>query len=188
MVTSRPSLDFLLDQSADINRSRPSLLTPKSRAGDVDHTVGVLNKAAQLGDVALFDYLVSRGADPARSLALHYACGSPEDKTQAMLDHLLTAYSDTFSPDISASDEKPGLRDYGPKHRPRPRCSGTPWRYAICHDNLVALQYLMARGAKPVPGKVSAAMREDMRQAISRLSEKKERAADGDTKENPEST
>lgn len=183
VVTSRPTLDFLLDQGADINRSRPTLRTPLSPVGHVDHTVGALNEAARLGDPELFDYLVSRGADPTRSLALHYACGSPEDATRAMLDHLLTRYGDAFGRDVSASDEKPGLRDYGPQHRPRPRCSGTPWRYALCHNNLVALQYLSARGAKPVPGRVSRVMREEMAKVIPRLLEKRKRAAGDDDAE-----
>lgn len=183
VITSRPTLDFLLDQGADLNRSRPPLRTPASRADDVDHTVGALNEAARLGDPELFDYLVLRGADPARSLALHYACGSPEDTTQAMLDHLLTRYADAFGGDLSASDEKPGLRDYGPRHRPRPRISGTPWRYAVYYENLVALQYLAARGAKPVPGRVSRAMREEMDKVIPRLLEKRQRPAGDDDAE-----
>ena len=177
MVISRPTLDFLLDQGVDINRSGPTLSTPVSRAGDIDRTVGVLNEAAKLGDVALFDYLVSRGADPVRSVALHYACGSPEDKTRAMLDHLLTTYGDTFERDVSASDEKPGLRDRGPKHRPRPRCSGTPWQYALYYRNTVALQCLLDRGAKVVAGK-SRLTRKEMHEVIDNLSEKRRSAVD----------
>jgi hypothetical protein len=55
-----------------------------------DKTLGVLNNAATLGDIDLFDYLVSRGADPSKSIALHAAARCPDPvKTKAMILHLV---------------------------------------------------------------------------------------------------
>lgn len=75
--------------------------------GLFDKTLGSLNNAAALGDVDLFDYLVSRGADPSKSIALHTAayCLDPA-KVKAMIAHLVDMYS--FDPD--AGDNPTGLR------------------------------------------------------------------------------
>jgi hypothetical protein len=134
--------------------------TPKRRASEVDRTVGILNEAARLHDVELFDYLVSRGADHTRSLALHMACGKHEDdpegvKCQAMLAHLI----DEYGFDINAPDETPGLREYGPPGALHPPYAGPPRQYAVYHDNAVALKFLIERSAKPVPGSINIAIR-----------------------------
>lgn len=55
-----------------------------------DNTCVVLNAAAKLGDIYAFDYLVSRGAQPSRSLALHLPTEGPDDgKSVKMIIHLI---------------------------------------------------------------------------------------------------
>lgn len=100
-------LDWLLDQGADLNRpSDPSLPGRQYFQGDNDLTLGVLNNAAASGDTELFDYLISRGDDPARSIALHHACRcSDPEKTVAMISHLVEKYH--F--DVNAHDNITGI-------------------------------------------------------------------------------
>jgi hypothetical protein len=92
------------------------------------------------GDIAFFDYLVGRGADPHRSLALHCAskCKDPQT-TVAMIDHLL----DVHQMDIEANNED--LRDFF--HAAGD--SGTPLKCAVFYHNLAALTRLLERGANP---------------------------------------
>jgi hypothetical protein len=100
----------------------------------------LLNKVAASGDIAYFDHLVSRDADPHKSLALHSACKCKDpEQTTAMMKHLL----DVHHVNIEADNED--LRDYF--HAAYD--SGTPLNCAVYHENLPALLTLLERGANP---------------------------------------
>lgn len=135
-VGRREILDWLLDQGVDVNSYSPYRSIKK---GDRDDTVGVLNEAAALGDTALFDYLVSRGADPKRSIALHEAtrCKDPV-KTAAIIDHLVEKYN--F--DVDADDSCGGLRDF---FGDQPQL---PLDEATSRHNATAVRALLKHGAK----------------------------------------
>lgn len=104
-----------------------------------DYSLKVLNIVAAAGDIELFDHLVSRGADPHRSMALHRAgkCPDPE-KSIAMIDHLL----DKHHMDIEANSED--LRRTIDSID-----AGTPLNCAIYYQNLTAFKHLLKRGARP---------------------------------------
>jgi len=105
-----------------------------------DFSLKLLNIVAASGDIAYFDHLVSRGADPRKSLALHSA-SKCEDSQQAtaMINHLL----DMHHMQIEANNED--LRDFF--HAAGD--SGTPLNSAVYHQNLPAVLTLLARGANP---------------------------------------
>lgn len=134
-------LDWMLDRGADITRtddSRTAALGPKRMiGGGKDYSLKVLNRVAARGNVELFDHLVSRGADPSRSLALHCAseCKDPV-KTIVMIDHLL----DTYHFDIEADSRQ--FLETGPRAD-----HGTPLRCAVHHHNIDAVRHLLERGA-----------------------------------------
>lgn len=145
---SRAVIDFLLDQGVDINRpdERRSIteLPYRARPGPLfDRTLGVLNNTAALGDIDLFDYLVSRGADVSKSIALHHVarCKDPI-KTRAMICHLV----DKYGFDVNADDNASGLRDLGTLGSP-PYYEGVPMNFAILFKNLAAVEELLRRGA-----------------------------------------
>jgi len=141
------ALDWLLDQGVDITRTdihktdtgRP-LPNNGKRSGSFDYSLKLLNNIAERGDIQLFDHIVSRGADPLRSLALHRAskCANTE-KSLAMIDHLL----DQHHMDIEAHTRvlRP-LIHY-------PGDSGTPLVCAVWYKNIAAVQHLLNRGANP---------------------------------------
>lgn len=94
---------------------------------------------AASGDIELFDHIVSRGADPQRSMALHRASRCPDpEKTIAMVDHLL----DKHHMDIEANNKKL-LRTVDSVD------FGTPLNLAVHHRNLAAVKHLLKRGAQP---------------------------------------
>jgi hypothetical protein len=104
-----------------------------------DYSLKVLNKIAASGDIELFDHIVSRGADPQRSIALHRAskCRDPE-KSVAMIDHLL----DKHHMDIESKGEDfHTLIDSID--------AGTPLNRAVHYRNLAAVKHLLKRGAQP---------------------------------------
>lgn len=99
----------------------------------------LLNNVAANGDIEFFDYLVSRGADPHRSLALHDVSRCrDDDKATAMVHHLLDAHN----MNIHADNED--LRDF---FHDAPD-SGTPLCSAIDNQNLAVVKALLDRGAK----------------------------------------
>jgi hypothetical protein len=110
--------------------------------GLYDRTLGVLNEAAALGDVDLFDWLVSRGADASKSIALHTVarCKDPA-KTKAMISHLIGKYG--FDP--NADDNATGLRSLGGFVDD----GGHPLRFAVRYQNLTAVEALLQHGADP---------------------------------------
>ena len=95
----------------------------------------------------MFDHIVSRGAHPQGSLALHHASKCKDtERTIAMIDHLL----DKHHMDIEAHSKvlRPMIHfpgDYG-----------TPLVCAVWHENLAAVQHLLTRGANPEPAIVLA--------------------------------
>jgi hypothetical protein len=95
----------------------------------------------------LFDHIVSRGADPIRSLALHRATKCKDaEKSIAIIDHLL----DEYHMDIGAHTKvlRPTIHFPGD--------SGTPLVCAVWYKNIAAVQHLLKRGADPEPAIVLA--------------------------------
>jgi hypothetical protein len=108
--------------------------------GNRDYSLKVLNNIAARGDTELFDHIVSRGADPLRSLALHRASrGKDTEKSTKMIEHLL----DKHHMNLEAHTSE--LRSY--THFPGD--TGTPLVCAVYYNNLAAVQYLLKRGATP---------------------------------------
>lgn len=137
MVDDRNVLDWFLDQEVDINGNW-------SRS---DRTCGVLNEAAVRGDIEMFDYLVSRGAEPSRSLALHKATGCKDAvKTTSMIIHLIEKYR--F--DVNADDRSHPLLDKGFAAHLN---DGPPLNWAIAWGNIPAVQFLLKHKADPSIGR-----------------------------------
>jgi ankyrin repeat protein len=135
---SREVLDWLLEHGLDINMG-PGRGRKWSRR-DRDDTCRVLNEAAALGDVEIFENLVDRGADPSRSVALHFAsrCKDPA-KTTAMMTLLVEKYH----LDINLDEEHHELLFY---HSLMPD-SDVPLHRAIENHNVAAVEILLKYGA-----------------------------------------
>ena len=88
----------------------------------------------------MFNDLVSRGADPRLSIALHRASKCQDAATCiAMIDNLL----DQHNMDIEGDNEVFRNRiDYSAD-------SGTPLNCALCYKNIAAINHLLKRGANP---------------------------------------
>lgn len=140
-MDSRETLDWLLDQGVDINKTKFSETdSGRHLAGPCDYSLKVLNGAAARGDIELFDHLVSRGADPSRSFALHRASGCKDpQRSTAMISHLIDKHHMNVDADTDA------LTDF----LDTPPGYGTPLECAIYNKNLPAVQELLERGAKP---------------------------------------
>lgn len=138
----REVLEWLLDHGADANRTDEHREDedPMHRIDPArDYSLKVLNRIAASGDIELFDYLVSRGADPQRSIALHRASKCRDPKTAiAMIDHLL----DEHHMDIEAKTE-----DF--RTTIDSVDAGTPLNYAVYYRNLATIKHLLGRGAQP---------------------------------------
>lgn len=132
----------MLQQGADINKSDYGRTASGFflYEGGFDYSVKTLNIASANGDIKFFDLLVHHGADPARSLALHYVskCKDPE-KASKMLSLLL----DKYNMDIHADTD--ALRNFFHDAQD----SGTPLCSAIYHRNLTIVEALLGRGASP---------------------------------------
>lgn len=88
----------------------------------------------------LFNHLVDRGADPSRSLALHYVCKCKDpQKAVEMLSTLL----DKHGMNIYADTDD--LRKFFHSAKD----SGTPLCSAVYYQNLVVVEELLRRGANP---------------------------------------
>lgn len=103
-ASRREILDWLLDQGLDINGPTNDTVKGADRSYR-DNTIVVLNAAAAHGDIDLFDHLVSRGAKPPHSNALHNAARSKN--AVAMITHLV----ETYHLDVNASDACNGLNE-----------------------------------------------------------------------------
>jgi len=138
-------IDLLLDQGVDPNKTVQNDLIRGLKHGEIDENCQVLNAAAERGDVAIFDHLVSRGADPKRSIALHRAVLCKDYQASVrMINHLV----DRYGFDVNAHDEANGLR------RNIMTCfpdQGHPLRVALMSGNVPAIEVLLARGADPTP-------------------------------------
>ena len=103
----------------------------------------MLNNAAASGDVELFNHLVARGADPHKSMALHYVSKIKDpEKAVAMLSNLL----DKHNMNIHADTDD--LRDFFHDAQD----SGTPLCTAVWRKNLTVVEELLRRGAHPDAG------------------------------------
>lgn len=139
------ALDWLIDQGVDVSRTdhecddRGKKLAGRGTgARNRDYSLKVLNNIAARGDTELFDHIVSRGAEPLRSLALHRASNIKDAETNTrMIDHLL----DKHHMNVEAHTSE--LRDYA--HFPGD--SGTPFVCGGYYENLAAVQHLLKRGA-----------------------------------------
>ncbi|OQO11094.1 hypothetical protein B0A48_05349 [Cryoendolithus antarcticus] len=132
-------LCWLLEQGIDANRTDHDREESGFRLyGPIEHSLKVLNNIGATGNIELFDHVVARGADPLRSFALHSVsrCKDPE-KTVNMIDHLI----DVHHMDVNFDNDS--LRDYFDDAPD----SGGPLHAAIHHQNLVAVQHLLKRGA-----------------------------------------
>jgi hypothetical protein len=100
----------------------------------------LLNKVAASGDIEYFDHLVSRGANPHKSLALHSACKCKDpEQTTAMIKHLLDVHHMNIEADIE------DFRDYFHASAD----TGTPLNAAVHRQNMPSLLALLKRGADP---------------------------------------
>jgi ankyrin repeat protein len=109
-----------------------------------DNTCAVLNTAALHGDIDLFDHLVSRGADPSRSNALHHAALCKDSgKAIEMISHLIEKHN--F--DLEAEDGCGGLQELAGWAVDDPY--GSPLNYAACRGNIQAMEALLKYGADP---------------------------------------
>ncbi|PIA92164.1 hypothetical protein CB0940_09973 [Cercospora beticola] len=138
----RQVLDLLLDHGVDVKKIETARTADGLALypGGYDNSIKILNGSAANADVELFDHLVSRGAEPARSLALHYTskCKVPESAV-TILSHLL----DVYDMDIHADTDD--LRNF---FHDSPD-SGTPLCSAIYYKNLAVVEALLKRGADP---------------------------------------
>lgn len=110
-----------------------------SGGGQYDDTAEVLNEAASRGDIAMFDHLVSRGAIPSRSIALHTASKCKDfTQSKAMITHLVKKYN--F--DVNADDLCNGLRWFNSLGPSAPE-SGSPLACAVARENVGAVEALL---------------------------------------------
>ncbi|KAI1084834.1 hypothetical protein F5B20DRAFT_222815 [Whalleya microplaca] len=143
-LDSKEVVDWLIDHGAQLKFPQSELRTDLKK-GERDDTIAVLNEAAAQGNMEMFDYLVSRGADPSQCLALHYATlYKPQDPTQVELNiaHLLQRYNY----DVNGDDACNGLvklSDFTYTGR-----DGPPLRWAVYHHNVPAIESLLRHGAE----------------------------------------
>ncbi|KAM7192051.1 hypothetical protein V8F20_009027 [Naviculisporaceae sp. PSN 640] len=145
-LTPISTLSYLLDQGADPNKPVTASLIPTLKRGETDDTIQCLNLAAEQCNIPAFELLVSSGADPRRSIALHRATRfkgpTDGDKTvTAMIDYLL----DVHDLDPNADDDCGGLRMLMTSFREE----GTPLEYALANENHEAAVALVKKGADP---------------------------------------
>ena len=138
-------IEWLLDQGIDPNLPMIQFHLPyiKDQYGEHDYTNAALNAAAAEGDVEMFDYLVTRGAQPSLAIPLHHVSKCKDHLlTERMIEHLIEKYS--F--DVNANDTCGGLRWYGPVG-PARRDTGTPLQLAIQRENTTAITSLRKYGS-----------------------------------------
>lgn len=139
----RETLDWLLDHGADINRTDEERVDKdhcRRLHGIHDYSLKVLNRIAGRGDIPLFDHLVSRGANPHLSIALHRASKCEDaQRSIEMIDHLLDVHRMDIEADNKVFRNRPG---FSPD-------SGTPLNCALYYRNIPAVNHLLKRGANP---------------------------------------
>jgi len=149
MLDHREIFEWLLAQGLDINNLGDGVGLPNESGS-------VLNGAAKRGDIDTFDYLVSRGAKPKLSIALHFAtrCTDPE-KCVAIIRHLVEVYN--F--DVNAADTAVGMWKLGRKLE-----EGCPMAWALVSGNHAAVEALLKLGVDATRTLVIA-VNDDMLQA-----------------------
>ncbi|SMY18866.1 unnamed protein product [Zymoseptoria tritici ST99CH_1A5] len=139
--SNRVALKWLLDQGADINKSDCRRVGEWGMRieGAKDDSLHILNMVAANGDIKLLEYLVARGADLTKSLALHAvsSCHEPA-KSLPMLSYLLDEQHMGIDTDTDEFRSDNKNKEYD---------SGTPLCVAIYGRNLPIVLELMARGA-----------------------------------------
>lgn len=94
----------------------------------------ILNTAAASSSVAVFDFMIERGATRENSIPLHIAAGAGRDGERIpMMTHLID-----IGYDINGTDDG--------KH---PCGHGTPLHYALQAQSLQKVEFLLQRGADP---------------------------------------
>ncbi|KAI1384081.1 uncharacterized protein F4822DRAFT_60338 [Hypoxylon trugodes] len=158
VLESKEVVSWLLDHGARLEFPQSELRTDLKK-GERDDTLAVLNEAAAQGNMDMFDYFVSRGADPSRCLALHYtAFYKPQNPAQVDFNiaHLLQNYKY----DVNGDDTCDGLvklSDFTYTGR-----EGPPLRWAIYHHNLPAVESLLRHGADASAALLIAIERDDL--------------------------
>ncbi|KAK4210115.1 hypothetical protein QBC37DRAFT_322731 [Rhypophila decipiens] len=145
-ITPISILRYLLDLGADPKKPIVPSLVPFLKKGETDNTTQCLNEAAAQCDIPAFELLVSRGAEPARSIALHRATrfkGANNGGTTVtdMIAYLI----DRHGMDPNAKDDCAGLRDLMTAFREE----GKPLEYALANENREAAVALVKKGAEP---------------------------------------
>lgn len=139
----REALYWLLDYGADINRTdedRQDSDLHRRLRGHHDYSLKVLNRIAARGDTQLFNDLVSRGADPRRSIALHRVSECQDAATCiAMIDKLLDKHHMAIEADNDVFHDR---IDYM-------QDSETPLNCALYYENIAAVNHLLKRRANP---------------------------------------
>ncbi|KAI0484576.1 hypothetical protein GGR56DRAFT_614490 [Xylariaceae sp. FL0804] len=115
--------------------------------GQWNNTLAVLNAAAKKGNMASFDLLVSRGADPARSNPLTFAAQyqDSDSKVDAVITHLIK----TYNYDVNADDLCGGLASNFANWSlaPMGHVHGPALVYAFHSRNFPAVRSLIRHGA-----------------------------------------
>lgn len=118
-MDSQESVDWLLDQGVDINRTRndATLALTEGKRGygsynlrQRQYSVVVLNYVAARGDTRLFDHLIPRSESPAQPRARYATRLSETEKSVAMIDHL----SETYGMDTHDDHERCALTSIVP--------------------------------------------------------------------------
>lgn len=138
----RDTLDWLLDQGIDINQTDSQRLDEgfNLARGETDNSLHLLNNVAAAGDIGLFDHLVSRGADPSLSTALHAASRYKDpDMCRAMIRHPLEKHN----MDVHSNNDD--FREFFHDAHDR----GSPLCLAVIHQTLAAVHELLQQGASP---------------------------------------
>jgi hypothetical protein len=140
---NRPEvLDYLLSQGSDVTRTdcRREYNGRNVIPGRIDTSLHLLDQVAALGDVNLFNKLVSLGADPLKSEALHRASKCHDEaKSVAMISCLIDRHNMSMEVKLHAAYTN-GL-DTGPER-------GTPLCSAIYNRNLPVAAELLRRSKK----------------------------------------
>lgn len=174
MLGNEEVASWLLDHGARLDFPQ-SEVRDDLKKGEKDGTLALLNQAAAQGNMAMFDRLVSLGANPSHSLALHYAAASAaaaDDKrppgsnaADAVIGHLIQQHG--F--DVDAEDSCGGLvqlSDFTVSGQ-----EGPPLVRAVCHGNLPAVRALLRHGADAGQKAVRTAVERDNRAALEALLE-----------------
>lgn len=139
----RETIDWLLDQGADINRTDSQRLDDgfNLAIGETDSSLHLLNNVAASGDIDLFNHLVSRGADTSLCTALHSASRCTDAE---MFNTMVRDLLDKYSMDINQSNVDLRRFIHDSQDNGSPLCS------AILYKNVAVVHELLKRGASVI--------------------------------------